>query len=391
VVRPAQASIVVVQTPPAQPLAQPAPPPLPVPPLPSQPPSPAWYAPAQAAAARPVTARAGFVSATGTTAGAGIRTVEPACSINIATTAASNLTEDIRPQGCIGLHFDPTQSLNSDPYNLRSEELAVAECALGVEVRRTWSEKEMVRSFGGQIFPGTPDGVFESWDGELTCVQVVRVPIVAGMTPDQMQETLQQTVLVKVVKSQQWLRACLVVPHDFVIFCWLPFTIPGEVAKHTYDLIRRVQMLDPRFSLRLRVPAEPGALFPCRFAAHLSDGCSLERRCRSVSESDISPFTGTGLGSDSEDEDACPWDITWDWDCCDPSGDTAEGDNEASDEDDFEMEWDITWQWQTGCDSTPDEQSSKGSCASIQHQEGPLVLVHSPAGNVGVIVWDDGG
>merc|ERR1711972_1013744 len=204
-------------------------------------------------------------------------------------------------------------SLNANPYNLRAEELAVAECARGVDVRRTWSEQEMVRSFGGQIFPGTPDGVFESWEGTLTCVQVVRVPLVADMSPLEMQQALNHTVLVKVVKSQQWLRACNVVPQDFVIFCWLPFVIPEEVAESGRALMRRVQQLDARFSLRLAVPAEPGALFPALFACGaLSQKSRSDTRSRSVSENDVSCYTGTDDESDEEETSA--WDITWAWD-----------------------------------------------------------------------------
>jgi len=66
----------------------------------------------------------------------------------------------------------------------------MADCTQGVEVRRTWSEREMVRSFGGQISPGTPDGMFESWDGTLTCVQVVRVPLTTELSLEGVQETL---------------------------------------------------------------------------------------------------------------------------------------------------------------------------------------------------------
>lgn len=200
-----------------------------------------------------------------------------------------------------------SQSLNSDPYNLRSEELAMAECARGVELRRVWSEQEMVCSFGGHMFPGTPDGMFESWDGELTCVQVVRVPLVPGMGPDRTQETLAHTILTKVVKSQKWLRACRAVPHDFVIFCWLPFTVPADVVEAVEDLMQRVRKLDPRFSLKLRVPPQPGDLFPARFAyVH-----SARSQKRDVQESDISTYLGGD--EDSEEEEEMPWDITWSW------------------------------------------------------------------------------
>ena len=47
------------------------------------------------------------------------------------------------------------------------------------------------------------DGLrFESWDGRLTCVQVVRVPLVREADASAMQHTLTQTILSKVVKSQ---------------------------------------------------------------------------------------------------------------------------------------------------------------------------------------------
>mmetsp|Transcript_78673 Transcript_78673/g.217525 ORF Transcript_78673/g.217525 Transcript_78673/m.217525 type:complete len:241 (+) Transcript_78673:99-821(+) len=208
-----------------------------------------------------------------------------------------------------GARFDQSQSLNQDPYNLRAEELAVAECARGVEVRRTWSEQEMVRyTLGGQMSPGTPDGMFESWAGELTCVQVVRVPVIAGMTPSQMQKTLAQIVLTKVLKSQQWLRACSVSPNDFVIFCWLPFGLPDDIATATYELMLRVQKLDPRFSLRLRVPTEPGALFPSKFASHIGE--HYEKRVRTLSVTDLTTFAATGTDTNSEDEEF-DWDI-WD-------------------------------------------------------------------------------
>jgi len=206
-----------------------------------------------------------------------------------------------------------SSSLNTDPYNLRSEELALAECCRGMEIRRVWSEIEMVRSFGGNIFPGTPDGMFECWDGTLTCVQVVRVPLVSGMNSAQMQDALVYTVLTKVVKSQHWLRATNVVPCDFIIFCWLPFTVPREVAQLTECLMDRVQVLDPRFSLRLRVPAEAGALFPALFA--YTNPCRKSQsssRCRTISESEVTAFTS--LDDCSDDEALFDFDITWEWD-----------------------------------------------------------------------------
>merc|ERR1712224_841393 len=132
-----------------------------------------------------------------------------------------------------------------------AEETALQECTRGMDVRRTWSEKEMLRTFGSQHIPGTPDGMFEYWDGSITCVQVVRVPLVLDMSLGAMNETLSQTVLSKVVKSQRWLRVSPFVPGEFIIFGWLPFEIPEEVARHADSLMKRVQRLDSRFSLRL--------------------------------------------------------------------------------------------------------------------------------------------
>jgi len=286
-----------------------------------------------------------------------------------------------------------TQSLNMDPYNLRAEELAVAECARGVDVRRTWSEQEMVRSFGGQIFPGTPDGVFESWEGALTCVQVVRVPVVADMSPLEMQETLNHTVLVKIVKSQQWLRACNVVPHDFVIFCWLPFMIPDEVVESGHALMHRVQQLDARFSLRIAVPAEPGALFPALFAHGVqSRKLQSETRSRCISESDVSAYTG--LDDESEEqEEACTWDITWAWEsdliCLGASDAEGSGAGGSDDDDEVNIEWDITWGWQSDdCHSPKHELEHR--CAEIQAHSS-VAADSDGISSLSGFIWDNGG
>lgn len=202
------------------------------------------------------------------------------------------------------------ESLNADPYNVHAEELALQDCMFGVDVRRIWSEKEMVCSFGGRHFPGTPDGMFETWDGVLTCVQVVRVPFAVEANSDSMKDSLYHTILTKVVKSQQWLRASHVVPQNFIIFCWLPIAIPDEVAQDAEELMMRVQTMDPRFSLRLRVPAHASSLFPAMFA------CNYDRerqKSRAYSWSDMTTYNSSDVQSD-EDE-CCPWDVfdedTW--------------------------------------------------------------------------------
>jgi len=199
-------------------------------------------------------------------------------------------------------------TLNEDPFNVCAEEQALLECTAGVEVRRVWSELEMVRSFGGQVIPGTPDGMFESWDGFLTCVQVVRVPIVASMTAGEVQRVLADTILTKVVKSQHWLRCSHVSPQEFIIFCWLPHKVAEEAAERSRDLMRWVRGRDARFSLRLRRPSDTSALFPALFAQNHE---SAERR--DVSISDVSTFTAGQDSEAEEDGDGLEWDITWGW------------------------------------------------------------------------------
>lgn len=267
------------------------------------------------------------------------------------------LTSHVSRQGC---EIEPlwrrsqkrSGSLNADPYNTHSEEMAVAECARGLEVRRMWSEKEMVCSFGGRVFAGTPDGMFETWEGELTCVQVVRVPIVKHMSVDEVQDVLSCIVLTKVVKSQSWLRATHTVPFDFVIFCWLPFSIPEVVAVRTQELMERVRVLDPRFSLRLRVPAIVGSLFPALFAYQSSS--RKAEGSRSFFESDISTYSA---GTESEEDEESPWDITWAWqeelseaNICSSELVQAEKDSSSGEEEsDWDWEWDLTWNWDHDC------------------------------------------
>lgn len=234
-------------------------------------------------------------------------TLGPSGPINCQTMIRSPTVSD-RPGNGSG-----SQSLNSDPFNLRAEEMAMDDCCLGLEVRRTWSEQELVRSFGGQMPPGTPDGMFETWDGTLTCVQVVRVPLVKGTEIASLQHTLTQTILCKIVKSQTWLRFSSVSPHEFIIFCWLPFGVPDAVMAQVDTLMSRVRLIDHRFVARLRLPAEPGMIFPALFACN-HDVSST--RSRSLSESDLSTFVeceGCGI-----EEEFCEWDITWDWEAEEP-------------------------------------------------------------------------
>lgn len=288
------------------------------------------------------------------------------------------------------------ESLNSDPYNLRAEEFAMLDCTQGVEIRRTWSEKEMVRAIDGHFFPGTPDGMFENWDGALTCVQVVRVPLVFELSLHGMQETLAQTIMTKIVKSQQWLRASHVVPHDFIIFCWLPFFVQDAVAEHAENLMQQVRLLDPRFSLRLRVPAQPGALFPALFASNHE--VSL-RKARGYSWTDITTYSGSEPETDEEEE--CAWDITWGWeeewspameDSDNPVGQESQSESEDSPR---EPSWDITWGWEADCFANEAQQvgSLTVQLAGDEGQVGKrgCCMCKDDSESEQNRVWDDGG
>merc|ERR1712196_636344 len=164
------------------------------------------------------------------------------------------------------------------------------------DVRRTWTEAELVRSFAGQLTPGTPDGMVELWDESVICVQVVRAPISLSMTVEEMKTTLAQTVVAKVVKSQAWLRHTQVMPREFVIFAWLPFSPDGAVLAHAEALIARLRSeKDSRFTLRLRIPEDVEALFPLLF------GVSGPAKAKAVSEDDVIPASQLREDDDSDD------------------------------------------------------------------------------------------
>merc|ERR1711879_305237 len=97
------------------------------------------------------------------------------------------------------------------------------------------------------------------------------------------------------------------------------------------NLMQRLQQLDWRFSLRLRVPALIGDLFPVRFASTRRS----EPRSRSVSESEVSRYS---VEEDCDDDDVCSWDITWSWE--------DDWNSEEVDHSQECEEWDITWDWQ---------------------------------------------
>lgn len=227
-------------------------------------------------------------------------------------------------------------SLNEDPHNLCAEQLALEICARAFGgARRTWSEQEMVCGFSGQISPGTPDGMFEDSSGSLVCIQVVRVPLTPRMSLRSVADMLYDTVLIKVAKSQAWMRCSRTVPHEFVIFCWLPQTshLKGQstaagktsralprldvITRHVgatqvsqssacawrcKGLVQRVRSQGWPFSLWLAMPAEPDELFPPRFGSnHVS-----HRQGRVFNEANLSAF----VPEDFEDEsEAMEWDV----------------------------------------------------------------------------------
>jgi len=196
-------------------------------------------------------------------------------------------------------------SLNKDPYNMMAESHAMQECMSGLEIRREWSERQMVSTFGGSMFPGTPDGMFEEHgDGALTCVQVVRVPLTPNMTPEEQEEVVYNTVLAKIVKSQQWMKATHIVPREFVIFCWCQGW-PDTCGDRTQDLIERVRNEGWPFVLRLMVPSDPGALFPVKFAFQYAgkEGGQHSKRSRQKSKysaADLSTYDPFDFVSDDD-------------------------------------------------------------------------------------------
>jgi hypothetical protein len=165
--------------------------------------------------------------------------------------------------------------LNHDPFNLRAEELALEDVVGDRDVRRTWTEAELVRSFAGQLTPGTPDGMVELWDASVICVQA-------------------------------WLRHTQVMPQEFVIFAWLPFSVDGAVLAHAEALIARVRTeKDSRFTLRLRLPEDVEALFPVLF------GIRGPARQKTYSEDDVSPAS---LLCEDDDGDDFELGLYWDMD-----------------------------------------------------------------------------
>jgi len=201
------------------------------------------------------------------------------------------------------------QSLNEDPSNVLAEQLAMDACMQGFEVVQEMSETEMVITSCGAMLPGTPDGGFTDSHGLLRLVQVVRVPLLPGMDADEVSATLYDTVLAKIVKSQTWMRQTGILPHDFVIFCWLPPVGAYEVCIEQSDellwteaLLANVRSGGWPFSLRIQVPDDPAGVFPTLFARNTTreKKCYFSGLCYSLDPTDFEA---------DEDGEVCEWHI----------------------------------------------------------------------------------
>eukprot|EP00746_Dinoflagellata_sp_MGD_P166387 gnl/MRDRNA2_/MRDRNA2_96225_c0_seq1.p1 gnl/MRDRNA2_/MRDRNA2_96225_c0~~gnl/MRDRNA2_/MRDRNA2_96225_c0_seq1.p1 ORF type:complete len:374 (+),score=63.88 gnl/MRDRNA2_/MRDRNA2_96225_c0_seq1:65-1186(+) len=215
-------------------------------------------------------------------------------------TATSDVNEEEANDPAYTGFVSQIGTLNSDPHNMRAEALAMEICMRDAGACKTWSEQEMVFSFGGGEVPGTPDFMYEDENGVLICGQVVRVPLVHGMSRTVISETIYCTVLTKLVKSQTWMKSCYIIPEEFIIFLWLPFFVHRKRKRLAEDLAIQVQSDGWPFRLRFEVPDRPEALFPPLFAA------SLNPRRKQLSKTDLSNFDPRDF---QEEEDSMEWDI----------------------------------------------------------------------------------
>lgn len=200
------------------------------------------------------------------------------------------------------------QTLNEDPSNVLAEQLAMQRCMQGFDVVQEMSEVELLVTSCGHMIPGTPDGGFIDSDGLMRLIQVVRVPLLPGMDADEVADTLHDTVLTKIVKSQAWMKQTGILPHDFVIFCWLPPVGAYEVCMEQSDamlwteaLMSNVRSGGWPFSLRVETPPDPADMFPTFFAKNSRERKSfLSGLCYHLNAADF----------DANDEDeAMQWDL----------------------------------------------------------------------------------
>jgi hypothetical protein len=95
------------------------------------------------------------------------------------------------------------------------------------------------------------------------------------MDADTVGDVLYSTVLAKIVKSQQWMRATSTLPREFIVFCWLPPVGAYQTCLEQSDallwteaLLWNVRAGGWPFTLRLMVPIDPGGIFPDSFGLY---------------------------------------------------------------------------------------------------------------------------
>ncbi|CAJ1388153.1 unnamed protein product [Effrenium voratum] len=183
-------------------------------------------------------------------------------------------------------------------------------CKLGFEVAAEMLETELVFSSCGSLVKGTPDGGFRDAEGLLRLVQVVRVPLLEHMDEDEAADCLYNTVLAKIVKSQVWMKETGTLPHDFVIFCWLPPVGAYRACLENTDallwteaLLWNVRAGGWPFSLVVRVPEQPGRVFPRNF------GFRNYRKEQHNPAAELSYFLNPTDFEDDDDEMLFGWDV----------------------------------------------------------------------------------
>ncbi|CAE7949914.1 thrC, partial [Symbiodinium sp. KB8] len=202
------------------------------------------------------------------------------------------------------------KSLNEDPFNVLAEEQAVEACKMGFEVATELLETDLVFSSCGSLVKGTPDGGFVDTDGLLRLVQVVRVPLLPDMDEDEVADVLFDTVLAKVVKSQTWMKETGTLPHEFIIFCWLPpvgayqaCLTETDALLWTEALIFNVRAGGWPFSLVVKVPEQPCNIFPRNF------GLRNFRREKADYFTEVSFFLRPEDFEDADEDEVFAWDL----------------------------------------------------------------------------------
>merc|ERR1719321_1313400 len=97
------------------------------------------------------------------------------------------------------------------------------------------------------------------------------------------------------------MKSCCIVPHEFIIFCWLPaVSIHRNRMRSAKALVLQLQSNGWPFRLRFEVPDDPQSLFPSRFAS------SCKPHLKKLSQADLSDFNPMDF---EEEEDPIDWDI----------------------------------------------------------------------------------